>query len=242
MSVGTDSNLGGTTLAHLIAGRPALAAEFERLGLDFCCHGDRTLAEACEAAGVPLVKALDTAMADGSWQDEASVVNWPQLRLVDLIDHIEDVHHRYLHMELPWLIALSSKVLSVHGERHPELERVDEIVSTLREEIVPHLAKEERVLFPAIRELAAGHTGFAFGSVSAPIAVMMNEHESVGDLLRQVREVTSGYAVPADGCQSYRRLYERLTALESDTHVHVLKEHSFLFPRAVELEAALATR
>ena len=242
MSVEASSTLAETTLAQLIAGHPALAGEFERLGLDFCCHGDRTLAEACAAAGVPLVKALDAAMTDGKGAGDGFAVNWPQLRLVDLVDHIENVHHRYLHRELPSLIALSSKVLAAHGERHPELERVDELVSILREEIVPHLAREERVLFPAIRELAAGHTGFAFGSVSNPIAVMMIEHESVGDILNEVREVTSAYVVPADGCQSYRRLYERLSAVESDTHVHVLKENSFLFPRAVELEAVLSTR
>ena len=233
-----------TSLAALIAAHPDLAGRFESLGLDFCCHGDRPLAEACAAAGIPLVEALDAVASSTSGYGNGSgyAVNWPQLRLADLVDHIEDMHHRHLHLELPSLVVLAAKVLSVHGERHPEMARLDSLVSDLRDEIVPHLAKEERVLFPAIRELAAGHTGFPFGSVANPISVMMSDHESVGDVLHEIRELTSGYAVPEDACESYRRLYERLSALESDTHVHVMKENSFLFPRAVELEAALTQR
>lgn len=231
-----------TSLARLVSGSPDLADEFDRLGLDYCCYGDRPLAKACAAAGVPLVEALDAVARVGSGHDREWGVNWPQLRLVDLVDHIEDVHHRHLHLELPSLVVLAAKVLSLHGERHRELARLDALVSDLREEIVPHLAREERVLFPAIRELAAGHTGFPFGSVVNPIATMMSDHESVGEILHDIRQVTSGYTVPPDGCHSYMRLYERLSALESDTHLHVMKENSFLFPRAVELEAALAAR
>lgn len=231
-----------TSMATLVSRSPHLAEEFERLGLDFCCYGDRPLAKACAAAGVPLVDALDAVTRAGSGHDLEWGVNWPQLRLVDLVDHIEDVHHRHLHLELPSLVVLAAKVLSVHGGRHPELGRLEALVSDLREEIVPHLALEERVLFPAIRELAAGHTGFQFGSLVNPIAGMMSDHESVGEILHEIRQVTSGYTVPDDGCNSYLRLYERLSAVESDTHLHVMKENSFLFPRAVELEAALAFR
>ena len=231
-----------TPLAGLISRSPGLAEEFERLGLDFCCYGDRPLAKACAAAGVPLVAALEAVTRAGSGHDQERGVNWPQLRLVDLVDHIEDVHHRHLHLELPSLVVLAAKVLAAHGERHPELSRLEALVSDLREEIVPHLALEERVRFPAIRELAAGHTGFQFGSVVNPVAGMMSDHETVGEILHEMRQLTSGYTVPDDACHSFLRLYERLSALESDTHVHVMKENSFLFPRAVELEAALAFR
>jgi len=228
------------TLAELIGRRPKLVGEFERLGIDFCCHGERTLAEACAAAGLPLRDALAAVTREEhSGREGIYTANWPELRLADLVDHIEEVHHRYLHLELASLIALSCKVLSLHGNRHPELNDVDRLVSNLRDDFVPHLASEERVVFPAIRELAAGRSGFAFGSIANPTAGLMADHEAVGDSFRELREVTSDYVAPPDACQSYRRLYERLAAVESDTHVHVMKESSFLFPRAVELEAAI---
>jgi regulator of cell morphogenesis and NO signaling len=98
--------------------------------------------------------------------------------------------------------------------------------------------KEERVLFPAIAALAAGQTEFPFGSIANPIRMMLREHDQAGDLLARLRVVTAGYAPPADGCASYRSLYERLAALEADTHRHIHLENNVLFPAAVALEAA----
>lgn len=236
------TSAGETTLAELVARHPALAGEFERLGFDYCCHGDRTLAESCAASGLPLQEALTVVARELTRHDRPYEVHWPELCLVDLVDHIQDVHHRYLHLELPFLSALSARAVSADGGHHPELARVAALVCSLNDELFPHLAREENIVFPAIRDLATGHSGFAFGSVSNPIAVVMAEHDRVSGVLRELREVTSGFAVPQDATQHHRRLYERLSAVESDTHVHVMKENSFLFPRAVVLEAALGER
>ncbi len=37
-----------TTLAEIASTTPALTRELERLGLDYCCGGKRSLAEACQ--------------------------------------------------------------------------------------------------------------------------------------------------------------------------------------------------
>ena len=226
------------TLVELIRARPALTGVFEGLGLDFCCGGDRTLGEACAASGVAVIDALaalDEAAATGSQSPGDS---WTVLGPAELADHIESVHHRWLHTELPELQRLAEKVLSVHGERHPELVEVRRLVDELAGDFGPHLAKEDRVLFPAIRALTEGRSGFSFGSIANPIAAMTSEHETVGGLLAQLHATTGGYIVPDDSCTTYRLFYERLSALESDTHLHVFKENSVLFPAAVELEAA----
>jgi regulator of cell morphogenesis and NO signaling len=95
--------------------------------------------------------------------------------------------------------------------------------------------KEERVLFPAIHALAAGRTQFPFGPVANPIRMMIAEHDRAGELLAELRSATGAYAVPADGCTSFRSLYDRLAALEEDTHLHVHKENHVLFPDALRL-------
>ena len=41
-----------TTLADAVDACPSLAREFERRGLDYCCGGQRTLAAACDEAGL----------------------------------------------------------------------------------------------------------------------------------------------------------------------------------------------
>jgi regulator of cell morphogenesis and NO signaling len=212
---------------------------FERFGLDFCCHGNATVVDACEAAGLNPDAVLEAIAATEEAQGVASGQAWAELGPAALSEHIETVHHRWLYAELPDLVALAAKVASVHGERHPELAELRGLVAEVEAEFIPHLAKEERVLFPAIRALTEGRFGFAFGSVANPIAVMTAEHETVGGLLHDLRAVSDGYRVPEDGCASYRLLYKRLDGLEADTHMHVFKENSLLFPAAVALEAGL---
>jgi regulator of cell morphogenesis and NO signaling len=220
-----------STLGDLVAANPAAARVLDRFGLDYCCHGNRTLAEACTTAGI------DASVIAGKLSDleVEGDTTWTALDAVSLAAHIVATHHRYLHEELPLLEALANKVLSVHGERHPELAEVRRLVAAVRADLEPHLMKEERVLFPAIGALADGHTEFAFGSVANPIHMMGIEHDRAGELLARLRAATHGYTVPADACASYRALYERLTALELDTHQHIHKETHVLFPATLRL-------
>jgi len=213
------------SLGDLVAERPAIAPVLERFGLDYCCNGHHSLAEASAALGLnPSVVAAEFPPDDG--RREAT----DGLGTVALVDHIVAVHHGYLHEELPLLDALATKVRDVHRDRHPELERVAETVAEIRAELEPHLAKEERVLFPAIRELTEEPANVRGGDVSNRIRMMIAEHERAGDLLRELRTVSGDYRVPDDGCTSYHMLYERLEALEADTHRHIHLENNVLFP------------
>ena len=102
--------------------------------------------------------------------------------------------------------------------------------------------KEERVLFPMIRELAAATEmpDFHCGTLRNPISVMLGEHDRAGELLAQLRSLTSDYTPPADGCASYGALFDGLKRLEADTHLHVHKENNLLFPAVVAMENAIA--
>src|SRR5262245_56495549 len=109
-----------TTLAAIVTTNPSAARILEGLGLDYCCGGRRTLADACAEAGVDTARALErlTFVADAPSED------WATMTFDELVDHIESTHHRYLHDELPRLVALAEKVRTAHGRRHPELEDV----------------------------------------------------------------------------------------------------------------------
>jgi regulator of cell morphogenesis and NO signaling len=220
-----------STIGDLVAANPAAARVLDGFGLDFCCHGDRTLADASADAGLDL--AVVTAKLDDL--DVEGDTSWTTLDPPALADYIVDTHHRYLHAELPLLDAMAAKVLGVHGERHPELAAVRRLVADVAADLEPHLMKEERILFPAIHALAAGQTEFPFGPIANPIRMMMLEHDRAGELLAELRGATDDYAVPSDACASYRSLYERLDALEHDTHLHVYKENHVLFPAALRL-------
>ena len=222
------------TLGDLVTARPAAARILERHGLDYCCGGDRPLTEACDAAGVD----VGDVVADLDELAPGDPEAWAALPPPGLAADIVATHHAYLHEELPLLAALADKVLRVHGGRHPELAEVRRLVAELAADLVPHLLKEERVLFPAIALLAEGHRDFPFGSIAAPITMMLAEHDRAGELLAALRAATGAYRPSADACASYRSLYERLDALEADTHLHVHKENNVLFPAVLRLAEA----
>ena len=62
------------------------------------------------------------------------------------------------------------------------------------------------------------------------------EHDNAGEILRELRVVTTDYRVPADGCISYQTLYRALEGFERDLHQHIHLENNILFPTAIELE------
>lgn len=221
------------TLAAAVERNSAAARVFDRLGLDYCCHGQRSVADACAEAG------LDHAEVEAELASLTVTPSpWTDLGPPQLADHIVETHHIYLHEELPLLDALADKVRNVHGDAHPELVEVSRLVTAVREDLIPHMIREENVLFPAIHAMTEGPTDFPFGSVDNPIRVMTAEHERTGELLEELRAAARDYAVPADACGSYRSLYERLEQLEADTHLHIHKENHVLFPAARRLAGA----
>jgi regulator of cell morphogenesis and NO signaling len=237
--------LASTTVGSLVADRLGRASLFDRLGIDYCCHGNTPLNEACAARALDVDRVISEIadcdrQLDGAGPDETDCRS---MSATDLAAHIVEVHHRYLRRELPRLSVLLEKVSAAHGARHPELEDLRRTFAGLREELEFHLMKEEQVLFPLVARLEAAQAAFPIhcGTVENPIRVMMHEHDDAGRALERMRSLTSGYTTPEDGCASYRALFDGLLALEADLHRHIHKENNILFPRAAAAEAALAS-
>ena len=236
-----------TTVGEVAKSVPTSIPVLQRYGIDFCCGGHKPLAEACQEKGVLVDQLL--ADVEQAQQPAARIAeqDWSSAPLSDLVQHILDRHHAYLHSELPRLEQLLAKVVAVHGEKHPEsLQPLARLYAGLTNELRDHMGKEENILFPLIQQMEqAGAKGMRAGSpgmsISSPIRVMEMEHESAGNALQQMRQLTSNYQAPEDGCQSYRALFDGLDKLEADLHVHIHLENNILFPRALELEAALVS-
>lgn len=228
-----------TKVGELVLARPETMRYFERLGIDYCCGGHRSLGEACQVANQApeaVLKGLETLEPFAA--GVPSPRDWTQATLADLTQHIVAKHHDYLREELPRLDMLMGKVLRAHGERHPEQARVNEIFQALVADLMPHMMKEEQILFPYIRQREAGQSGSScFGSVQSPIRVMEMEHEAVGALLVELRALTGAYTVPPDGCNTFRALYDGFETLEQDLHLHIYLENQILHPRALAMEA-----
>lgn len=229
-----------SSVGQWVAAHPRTARVFEDLKIDYCCGGGKPLEQACRARGLDPAEVLQRLQQTLEDPFAASDVNWSQAKLTDLCDHIEQTHHAYLKFELPRLTGLIAKVCNAHGKAHPKLSQLQQVFAELRAELEPHMFKEEQVLFPAIRriEQEGAAPAFAFGTVANPIRMMEQEHDDAGDGLARIRELTDGFAIPADACNTYRAMLDGLRELEEDMHQHVHKENNILFPRACELETS----
>ena len=239
MAISTTSTVG-----DLAAERIDRIRVFESFGIDFCCGGRATLADACRAANcapAEVVAALEAADRSAAAAGEPDPTDWRTVSLTALTNHLVATHHTFMKRELPRVSGLLDKVLGAHAAHHPELADVARVFGALRAEIDGHLMKEEQVLFPLIQEMeATRQAGSAHcGSVNNPIGVMEREHDNAGAALRRLRELTDGYTPPADGCATYEALLAGLAAIERDLHEHIHKENNILHPRAAQLEYAL---
>lgn len=232
------------TVRELAVEIPQATRVLERLKIDYCCGGNTALTDACAKAGVELAQ-LEQMLGESDTINANRAVDFQNRSLGELIAHILDKHHVYTKTEMNRLQALLEKVIGVHGANHSELGNVQKLFRQLSADLEPHMFKEEQILFPYIIELENSHTQkrtppFApFGTVNTPVRMMMMEHETAGELLRELRTVTKDYCAPEDACISYQTLYSALADFESDLHQHIHLENNILFPRAIAMEELL---
>jgi len=158
--------------------------------------------------------------------------DWSREPLTAVQKFILETHHVYTHATLEALLDLADDAAP---------QRVAALVEQLYDDLIPHMTKEEQILFPYIEELELSEDAVepSFGTVENPIRMMVKEHEAATDLLLALRRATNGYR-PPDGATAYvRELYEKLAALEDDLLRHIDLENNVLFPRAAALEAKL---
>ncbi len=220
---------------------PEATRLFEKLGIDYCCGGGKSLREACQQANLSIDEVLNHLASTGANETQVPG-DWKQADLFELIEHIITKHHGYVKQELPRLDALMHKVATKHGPNHPELLKMQQLLAQVSAELTSHLQKEEQVLFPYIVEIEEASRRSLrlrppmFGTVRNPIHMMELEHDSAGDALKEMRRISNGFAAPENGCFSFKTLYQGLQEFEADLHQHIHLENNILFPRAVELE------
>lgn len=227
---------GETSLGDIVATHPGCSCLLEEFGIDYCCGGKTTLAEACEKKGLDL--------DEFRWKLEvASRVNsngerdWTQASLKELTQHILASYHNPLRLAMSRIQALSEKVARIHGRKHPEMLEVQDLFERFKEEQELHMQKEELVLFPsicAIESRKETHARYGTG-LEHPIDMMIREHDEAGSDLSRMRNLTNSFTPPSDACNSYKLLLHSLAQLESDMHQHVHKENNILFPRALQI-------
>jgi regulator of cell morphogenesis and NO signaling len=220
------------TVGEWVANHPQTARIFERLGIDYCCAGRRSLEEACGRKGIDPAQVRAELIEHLRLAPPAVPMDWNRQSVADLIANIESSHHHYIRTEKQRLIFLAVKVARVHGDNHPELERIAENVIRLYEELEPHLEREEKDFFPACEAWGGKEAaGAPDPALLETLRALEKEHTAVGGLLESIRELASGFQPPPDACNSYLALFHGLEQLEADLHEHIHKENNILHSR-----------
>lgn len=220
-----------TRIGDLVAARPRLAALFEELHIDYCCGGKQTLAAASASRGfatATVMSLLET--AERTLNARAAGTDVTSLSLTELAAHIQKTHHAYLKDELPRLLKMAERTARKHGDRDARLIEMAATLAALAADMIQHMEKEEKILFPLFRRIDAGERL----DLAGPTAQLEAEHEAAGNLTAKLRILTDGFVASPNACNTHRGLLAGLAAFELDLHQHVHKENNLLFPRALE--------
>lgn len=226
------------TVGQIAAADYRKAEVFKKMGIDFCCGGNKTLSQAAEEAGIP-ESALSEALKETEKQNAGSSQDFNKWDLGFLADYIVNTHHRYVRENSPIINGMAQKVAQHHGANHPELNQLAQSTYHFLTDMTAHMYKEENILFPFIKQLVNKKTNpetqlnLPAEFIEQPVSQMMAEHEASGEDLRFFRKITNDYHLPEDACNSYRYLFEKMKEFENDLFQHIHLENNILFPKAI---------
>lgn len=229
----TNTFTGSESIGSIVAAFAGAGSLFKQHRIDFCCGGDRPLNEVLDekkieqAAFLAELNSLYASMLQRADRGE----DYRSYSSSDLIDHVVEVHHGYLNRELPALSQFVTKILRVHGQAHPELLKVHQLFHQVKMELEQHMIEEEEIVFPLIKQCEGSGSPELLAQTAEAIAKLEADHSSVGDMLREIREVTSDYLLPEGACRTYTLTFQQLIELESDMFQHIHLENNIIFPR-----------
>ena len=236
------------SIREIVTQYPSSARVFHRFDIDLCLQADLSLEGACQELQLSVDQVLEK-LTDSEAQERGGMALDPAtISLARLVQHIVRIHHHCVRQELPRLAEMALKLAATRGDRAPELAKVAELIEKLRGEMYTHIQKEEQVLFPFISQMdqesivAYPPSHACFRSVTHPIFMMEQEHESADHIVAELIRLTNHFEPPSWACATHIALFSGLREFEADLKQHVHLENDVLFPRAIQLEAELKVR
>jgi len=236
-------NYNSLSVAEIVLNQPNAVTIFEEYHIDFCCKGKLLLSEACSLQNVDVEK-IEKLLNEIPSQTDSLRTIPVNGSINELVDYVINRHHYYFWKQLPLIKEHMIKVINAHGEHHPFLADLKRSVNELLIDLEQHMLKEEQVLFPYFKELSkispSGNSkSQTIHFLKKPITMMEIEHERAGELLEQIRKISSNFTPPPSACTTFKLLYTELEAFERDLHQHIFVENTILFPKGLTLEVEL---
>jgi regulator of cell morphogenesis and NO signaling len=221
------------TVAELAVSHPGALGVFMKYNIDYCCGGHRSIDEACLRVGLDPEK-IKQEIYDSSSSGSALSLRPEKWTSAFLIDYIVQNHHTYVKESSPEILYFLDKVCDAHGSDTPALISIRKLFTALAEELADHMHKEELILFPSLKRLEGEQNEDhpLRNTISGPIAAMKHEHDSAGELIKQIRSLSNNYTPPDFACPTFRITFKKLQEFEADLMHHIHLENNILFQRA----------
>lgn len=222
------------TPADIVNVFPHASDLFAENRIDFCCGGGNPLKETFSQDNIDeeaILSKLNEAYTE--WKEAGNEhVDWNEVPLAELVDHIVTQHHDHVKQALPAVAGYVAKVHQVHGgPNHPHLDELYNLYNTFKTDMMEHTLKADEEVFPLILEYADHPSPELLKDIHEANGDFEAEHEATSDVLKRMRVITNGYAAPAHACGTYQMMYDRLAEIETDTFQHIHLENNILFKR-----------
>jgi len=216
------------SIGSLVAKAPEYASIFEKLGLDYCCKGNRTLKEACDEKQLNVIEVLG---ALKHLQTSDIAANWDRMSIKEIVEHIVSTYHTYAKQELQRISQLLEKLNAKHGQKYPYILELQNVFANMKNSLLDHMNEEEQIVFPLMLNLAVNKSLYQ-EEASKYLDALDNDHLETGKALEKIKKLTHDYTPPADACMTHIVMLDSLERLERNLHEHIHKENQILFPRA----------
>lgn len=238
----SNAVIAASDVAALARSSSRAARVFALLGVEGAFEDKRTVLEAASAVGIEPAELI--ALIDHPSPPSRPVtkvrVDAP---LPQITEYIVEHHHRRTRTLL--IDILDRFEGAIPGDA--ELSELKLLIERLAHDLVPHMAREERYLFPYIdmidRPVLPEHVVMVpvTGSIEHPLQSIRHDHTNDVALLAEIRECAAriGSAMPAEPVAG---LLARVRELDRDLQEHIDLENNVLFPRALEAELSLMNK
>lgn len=206
-------------MSQLCARRPLAVRVLRRLGID--PSSSSTLGASCQEHGLE----LGSTLAELTTVEDTVAGSWHARAMLDLLDHVMRTYHRPFAGELDTVAATLDRARPGDEPGRTAWAELRHQLDELRTDLVDHMLKEERVLFPWLRARAE--------TAAAPIRAMQLEHGDTIQLLLAVHAAAVRWQATTTGDVA-RDAMAKLDALEAWLCEHIHLENNELFRRALE--------
>jgi regulator of cell morphogenesis and NO signaling len=234
-----------TTVSEIVRSDYRTAEVFKQYGINYCCGGQVSLAEACMIKGIDyktVEERLCNATRNIYVNNALQFYNW---KTDFLIDYIINVHHAYLEATIPALKSVMLSFIDGHKKKFPELDKILIAFTGLTSILLLQNKHEEEVTFPYIKQLDNTHRrkevyGNLFvRTLRKPLGNFEKENNTIRKLLEELQLVANGYQFPSNACTNHQVIYHRLKEFHGDLVQHKHLENNILYPKAIALEKDL---